>query len=169
MIKKISKQVLMMTCALAIPYAAMADQPSVKIEAPDLHGSRPLEKQTESSVIRDYLQSWQSLRTALDQNAADALDPDFVGTAHDKLAQTIAEQVKAGIHTEYQDRSHDIQIVFYSPDGLSIQLIDNVAYDEQVLDRNGSLTLQHITARYVVVLTPAEVRWRVRIFQASAP
>jgi hypothetical protein len=31
-----------------------------------------------------------------------------------------------------------------------------------------SLGTQQVTTRYIVVLTPSEVRWRVRIFQAQA-
>jgi len=29
------------------------------------------------------------------------------------------------------------------------------------------LATEHVHTRYIVVLTPAELRWRVRIFQAS--
>lgn len=162
------RYVMLMSCLLVLSSALWAEPPSVQVEPPNLQGSRPLEKQTASAVIRDYLQSWQSLRSALDENQMALLDPDFVGIAHDKLADTIEEQAKMGIHTRYQDRAHDLQIVFYSPEGLSIQLVDNVEYDEQVLDHDKVLTTQHVQARYLVVLTPAEVRWRVRVFQAEA-
>ena len=60
------------------------------------------------------------------------LDADFVGAAKDKLAETIQQQAALGIRTRYQDRAHDIQIIFYSPDGLSIELKDKVDYDVQV-------------------------------------
>jgi hypothetical protein len=90
-----------------------------------------------------------------------------VGTAKEKLTDTIQEQTRLGLSTRYQDRSHDIQIVFYSPEGLSIQLIDNVEYDMQLLDHDKIQTTQRVHARYNVVLTPAEVRWRVRVFQAD--
>jgi hypothetical protein len=162
------RHILVMSCALAMPSGVWADPSSVQVEPPQLQGSRPLEKQTESAVIRDYLRSWHSFRAALDQNQAELLDPDFVGTARDKLAETIEEQAKLGIHTRYQDRTHDLQIVFYSPEGLSVQMIDSVEYDEQVLDHDKILTTQRVRARYLVVLTPTEVRWKVRIFQAEA-
>ena len=68
----------------------------------------------------------------------------------------------------YQDRAHDLQIVFYSPEGLSIQIVDTVDYDEQVLDHDKVLATKLVRKRYVVVLTPSEVRWRVRVFQAEA-
>ncbi len=147
---------------------SLADEPTVRVEPAQLQGSRPLEAQTEKSVIRDYLESWKSLQAALDQNDAGRLDPDFIGDARDKLGATIAAQAKGGIHTRYADKSHDLQIVFYSPEGLSIQMIDNVEYEQQVLDKDKVLGSKTMHERYVVVLTPSEVRWQVRIFQASA-
>jgi hypothetical protein len=69
--------------------------------------------------------------------------------------------------TSYQDRSHDIQITFYSPEGLSVELVDNVEYDVQVSDKDKVVATQPVHARYVVVMTPTEVRWRVRVLQAA--
>jgi hypothetical protein len=141
-------------------------QDNVRVEPSDLQGPRPLQKQTQAAAIRDYLRSWQSLRIALEQNRADVLDADFVGVAKDKLADTVRQQAKLGIHTRYQDRAHDLQIVFYSPDGLSLELKDTVEYDVQVIDHDKSQMTQSVRAHYVVVLTPAEVRWKVRVFQS---
>ena len=152
----------------ALPAVLWAQQPSVKVDPPNVHGSRPVEPTTKTAVVRDYLQSWLSMRRALNQNRPRDLDPDFVGTARTKLAQTIAQQVALGIHARYQDESHHLQIVFYSPNGVSIQLVDNVSYNEQVLDRKGHELASHrIHARYLVVLTPAATRWQVRIMQAG--
>jgi hypothetical protein len=143
-----------------------ADQSAVRVEPTNLQGPRVLEKQTETAVVRDYLEAWKSFDTALDQNRAALLDADFVGTAKDKLVNTIQQQSKIGIHTRYVDRSHDIRIVFYSPEGLSVQLVDQVEYDMQVFDHDKPLATQRVRARYVSVLTPSEVRWRVRVLQA---
>ncbi|MHB8301992.1 MAG: hypothetical protein ACYDC6_04005 [Acidobacteriaceae bacterium] len=161
------KPLLVLLLAFAMPCALWADQPTVRVEPSNLQGPRTLQQQTATTVIRDYLQSWQSLRAALEQNRPDLLDPDFVGTAKDKLTETMHEQAKLGLHTSYKDRSHDLRIVFYSPEGLSIQLIDNVEYDERIMDHDKVLATQHVRARYIVVLTPAEMRWRVRVFQAG--
>jgi len=152
--------------AFILPCALWAEQPTVRVEPPSLQGPLPLQQQTASAAIRDYLQSWQSLSGALEQNRIDLLDPDFVGNARNKLADTIHEQARIGIHTRYQNRAHDLRIVFYSPEGISIQLVDNISYDEQVLNHNKVLSTQRVHARYIVVLTPAEARWRVRILQA---
>ena len=142
-------------------------QADIRVEPTHLQGPRPLQEQTQSAAIRDYLQGWKTLSVALDHNDAGVLDRDFVGTARDKLAEAVQQQSAAGIHTQYQDMSHDIQIVFYSPEGLSIELTDDVQYDVQVVDHDKVQTTQQVHAHYIVVLTPAEVRWRVRVFQAQ--
>jgi hypothetical protein len=133
----------------------------------DSVGPRPVEKQTQSSVIRDYLQAWKTLNGALSENRANLLDGYFVGVAKDKLTDTIREQQQLGIQTGYRDQSHDIQVVFYSPEGLSIQLIDNVEYDVDVRDHGKSVGTQHVQTRYVAVLTPTESNWKVRVFQSG--
>ena len=152
---------------LALPTALWGQQPTVHLEPLNLNGPLPLQKRTAQAVIRDYLESWQSMSTALDQNRADLLDADFVGVAHKELAKSIQQQAALGLHTHYQDTSHDVRIVFYSPDGMSVQLTDDVEYQQQVFASDKSLTTQQARVRYIVVLTPAELRWRVRIFQAE--
>lgn len=162
-----TKLVLVMCSVLAMTFPLRADQPNVRVEPAHLQGPRQLNDQTQTAVIRDYLQAWQSVGAALEQNRADLLNRDFVGTAKDRLSDTIHDQVTMGISTRYLDLSHDLQIAFYSPEGLSVQLVDNVEYEVQVLDHGKTQATQKMHARYVVVMTPAEVRWRVRIFQAE--
>ncbi len=159
---------LLFICTAFLAVSGIASsQAVVRVEPANLQGPRPLPEQTGTAAIRDYLQSWQSLRAALEQNRTDLLDPAFVGTARDKFSETIRQQAALGIRTRYQDRAHDIQIVLYSPEGLSIELTDTVEYDVQVLDHDRVKTTQREISRYVIVLTPAEVRWRVRVFQAA--
>lgn len=157
------------TYALVASSAALcAAQADVRVEPSHLQGPRALEEQTTAAVIRDYMRAWQAVNAAFERNNPALLDRDFIGTAHDKLADAIHQQAAAGLHTRYRDKSHDIQIVFYSPEGLSIELTDTVQYDVDVLDQDKVQTTQQISSRYIVVLTPAEVRWRVRVFQAQS-
>ena len=144
-----------------------AAQPSVRVAPMDSVWPRPLEKETQTSVVRDYLLAWQTLGGALSQNRADLLDGYFVGIAKDKLADTIREQQTFGIQTVYRDESHDLQVVFYSPEGLSIQLLDNVQYEVEVRDHGKTVGTEHVRTRYVAVLTPTESRWKVRVFQSG--
>jgi hypothetical protein len=161
------KLVLVICSVFAAALPLSGSEPAVRVAPTELQGPRTLNEQTRSAVIRGYLDAWQSAAAALQQNRPELLDRNFVGTAKDKLTDTIHDQVTTGISTRYLDRSHDLQIVFYSPEGLSVQLVDNVEYDVQVLDQGKIQTTQKAHARYVVVMTPAEVRWRVRIFQGE--
>jgi len=161
------RRLLALCCILTATAAFADDQAAVTVDSSTLHGPRVLAKQTEAAVIRDYLQAWQSFSEAFSQNRAELLDRDFVGTALDKLSTTVHDQARLGIHTLYQPVSHDIHLVFYSPEGLSVQLLDNVEYNVQLIDHDKVLTTQQVHARYVVVLTPSEVRWNVRIFQGE--
>jgi hypothetical protein len=161
---------LMLTFCLFTDAAAGSAiaQANVRVEPASVQGPRILEQQTASAAIRDYLQAWHSLSAAMEQNRTDLLDADFTGTALDKLGETVQQQATIGLNTRYQDRAHDIQIVFYSPEGLSIELTDTVDYDQQVLDHGKPITSQAMHARYLVVLTPTEARWKVRVFQAQS-
>ncbi|HTZ58607.1 MAG TPA: hypothetical protein VMB49_10940 [Acidobacteriaceae bacterium] len=152
---------------IAIPCALLAEEPAVRVEPANLQNSRPLQKQTETSVIRDYLESWRTLNAALEQNRPELLEKCFVGDALDKLTATVRQQNELGIRTRYQDRAHDLRVVFYSPEGMSIQLIDDAAYDDQVIAHGKLLGTQLVHRRYVVVMSPGEVRWRVRVLQAE--
>lgn len=161
------RPLLLIASLLVTVAACAADEGTVRVEANNLQGPRPLAEQTRTAVIRDYLEAWKSLDTAMANNRADLLDQDFVGTAKDKLTDTIQEQRSLGLATRYQNESHDLQIVFYSPEGLSIQLVDNVTCDMQLVDHGTVRTSQQVHARYIVLLTPSEVRWRVRVLQAQ--
>ncbi|HEY5212413.1 MAG TPA: hypothetical protein VIJ38_05250 [Acidobacteriaceae bacterium] len=158
-----------LVCASIILASGMvAAQPVVTVDTSQLKGPRPLEDQTKAAAIRDYLESWQAMNEAFQQNQPNLLDEDFIGTARGKLADTIDEQAKAGIQTRYHDRVHHIQFLFYSPEGLSIELIDDAEYDVQVLDHDKPVSTVPVSARYIVVLTPAEIRWKVRVMQADS-
>lgn len=160
------KVLLILWMGLAATSDLRAVQVAVRVEPLNLQGPRPLQDQSKAVVIHDYLQAWQGLHDALEKNLPELLEADFVGTAKDKLAATVQQQSELGIQTRYQDRSHDLQILFYSPDGMSIELTDRVEYDVQVIDHDKVITTQRESARYLVVLTPAEVRWKVRVFQS---
>jgi hypothetical protein len=160
------KPFLVLGALITVASGFGAAQATVRVEPVNLQGPRLLEGQTKEAAIRDYLQAWQSMRDAFEQNHASLLESDFIGTAREKLTNTIQQQAALGIRTRYQDRSHDLQIVMYSPEGLSIMLIDKVGYDMQIVDHGKVVTTQPVSARYIVVLTPAELKWKTRVFEA---
>ena len=163
---RLGKPLLLTGCICATLMLTGFQQPAVQID-PDSGGPRNLEAQTRAAVVRDYLQAWKSMNGALQENRADLLDASFVGIAKEKLTDTVREQQTLGMKTNYRDLSHNLKIVFYSPEGLSIQLLDTVQYEVQVIDHERVQATQHLSSRYVAVLTPTEVRWKVRVFQAQ--
>jgi len=144
-----------------------AARPAVHVASMDSVGPREMEQQTRTAIVRDYLQAWRCMGSAFEHNQADSLDPCFVGQAKETLAHTVGEQQSLDIQTSYRDRSHDLRVLFYSPEGLSIQLLDDAEYDVEVQQRGKSLGTQHVRSRYVAVLTPTESKWKVRIFQGG--
>ncbi|NUQ29687.1 MAG: hypothetical protein HOQ35_14395 [Acidobacteriaceae bacterium] len=46
-------------------------------------------------------------------------------------------------------------------------MTDNVEYRQQILEKDKVLATTVVRRRYLVVLTPSEVRWQVRILQAG--
>jgi hypothetical protein len=145
-----------------------AAQPTVHVASLDSVGPRVMEQQTRVAIVRDYLQAWQCLGSAFEQNRTDALDACFVGQAKETLASTIHAQQSSGLQSSYRDRSHDLKVVFYSPEGLSIELLDDVEYDLEVHHAGRTIEKQEMRSRYVAVLTPTESKWKVRIFQGGS-
>lgn len=152
---------------MSAPLALGASTGSVQVIPPDVHGSRPVETATGRAVVRDYLQAWEGLQSALSHNSSPVLSRDFIGSALNTLTQTVDSQRKLGISTAYENLSHQLQIVFYSPNGLSIQLVDTVSYEEVLLQNGKPIGSKQMQNRYIAVLTPTATRWMVRVLQGT--
>lgn len=105
------------------------------------------------------------MATGLEQNRAELLNDYFTGFARDEFTRTIKEQAGTGIHRHYVDHGHKLEALFYSPDGGVMQLQDNVEYEVQIFDGARLLHSQTVTARFLVLMTPAADRWMVRLLQ----
>jgi hypothetical protein len=140
--------------------------PRVELNADNAAG-RPVEDLTRKSVARDYAKAWRTLAAAMNENRAELVDGDFVGIEAERLASAIQQQAKAGLHTRYVDRGHKVEVLFYSPEGLSIQLLDTANLERQVLDGDKVVHSEQATRQYISIMTPTEVRWKVRVLQAE--
>ncbi len=143
---------------------AAQDLPSVQLNADNAAG-KPLEDLTRKAISRDYAKAWNALAKAMDTNNADLVDGDFVGVAADKLTAGIEQQAKAGLHRRYVDHGHKLDVLFYSPDGTSMQLRDTAQLEIQLLDGDKLLHSDNVTRQYISLMTPTEVRWKVRVLQ----
>ena len=144
--------------------AASASAPTVSLDVRHA-GPRQIEDATQKAIIRDYAAAWQNMTTALEQNSPDLLGGQFVGTASEKLAKTIQEQKKAGLHRRYVDRGHKVEAVFYSPEGSAIELHDDAQLQVQYLDGSKVVGSEDLTAHYLVLMTAAADSWKVRVLQ----
>ena len=162
--------------ALMLPLAAMlamttgsqvsaATKPEVTLSAANA-APRQVEDTTEKAIARDYASAWQAMATALDQNRADLVSASFIGTAGDKLAATIAEQRKSGLHQRFVDKGHRVNVVFYSPEGSALELQDTAQLEIQLMDGDKVVHSEDATVHYVALLTAAADSWKVRILQA---
>ena len=161
------RSLVVLFAVLCIIVCVGADVPTVNLASMDRVGPRPLEQQTQTSVIRNYLEAWGVMNAAFQRDEPALLDAYFIGAARRKLGATIHDQTGLNLQTSYKDKSHDIRIVFYSPEGLSIELVDDVEYQVELRDHGSSIGSQSVHAKYIAVLTPTETRWKVRIFQSG--
>ncbi|MFZ0708182.1 MAG: hypothetical protein WAM71_21460 [Candidatus Korobacteraceae bacterium] len=141
-----------------------ANAPAVTLDIQNA-SPRQIEDATEKAVARDYAAAWQAMADALDQNRLDLLSANFIGTADDKLTETIQQQKKAGLHRRYVDRGHKVQATFYSSEGSAMELHDTAQLQIQLLDGDKVVASQEVTAHYVVLMTAAENSWKVRVLQ----
>ena len=153
--------------AMLLTFAGLCvaqELPSVQLNAENVTGKQ-LEDLTKKAITRDYAKAWGTLATAVANNNAGLIDGDFVGVAQEKLASGIEQQAKAGLHRRYVDHGHKVDVLFYSPDGTSMQLRDTAQLEVQYLDGDKVLKSENVTRQYVSVMTPTEVRWKVRVLQ----
>lgn len=128
-------------------------------------GPRDVEDQTKDSIVRDYGRAWHSLEQALEDNRTDLLNSDFVGYAQGHWLQTVKAQMAAGLSRRIVDQGHHLQIVFYSPDGSAMQLRDTAQLEIQYRDGSKVVHTDKLSAQYLVLMTPAENSWKVRVLQ----
>jgi len=144
---------------------AFADSPdtiSVKLDASQIQ-PRPLEQLTGQAITRTYSNAWKNMETALAENRPDLLDESFVGYAHDKLMAEVKAQQSKGLSTRYIDHGHQVQAIFYSPEGSAVQLQDTAKLEIQLLDGDKVVASQDVTRKYVAIVTVVEDSWKVRV------
>ena len=142
--------------------------PSYSLDASSA-APRKVEETTAASVERDYLHGWQSMISALQSNDAELLNENFTGTAREHFQQAIDSQRQSGLSRRIVDHGHTMHVVFYSLDGSSLQAVDTVDLEIEYRDGGKVLSSEHIHARYLVLLTPAENSWKIRIMEELPP
>jgi hypothetical protein len=144
--------------------AAPPKGPKVQLDTSKA-GPRDIEDQTKDSITRDYGRAWQTLEQALEENRPDLLSSDFVGYAQDHWLQAVKAQKAAGLSRRIVDNGHHVEVIFYSPDGSAMQLRDTAQLEIQYKDGSKVVHSEKLSAQYLVLMTPAENSWKVRLLQ----
>ncbi|MGC2541788.1 MAG: hypothetical protein WA372_11325, partial [Candidatus Sulfotelmatobacter sp.] len=129
-------------------------------------GPRAVESLTERGILRDYRFAWTSLAQALESNTLDPLEGPFSGDAKQWLRQTVASQRQSGLTQHYLDQRHQVEAVFYAPEGDVMELHDTAQYQLQIRDGDRTILEEHVVVHYVVLMTPGADRWVIRQLQA---
>ncbi len=135
----------------------------------DSAAPRPVEETTALAVQRDYAQAWQSLVAALGENRAELLDENFTGGARQQWQDAIHAQQKNGLNRLIVDHGHQVRVRFYSLDGSALEAMDTADLEIQYHEGSKLLSSERIQAHYLVLLTPAENSWKIRILQEVPP
>jgi hypothetical protein len=129
-------------------------------------GPRQVEDSTRQAVTRDYAAAWKALASALEKNRTDLLSANFVGTASEKLSDSVSQQRKSGLHQRWTDNGHQADVMFYSPEGSAMELRDTVQLHIELMDGDRVVHSEEATIHYLVLLTAAENSWKVRVLEA---
>jgi hypothetical protein len=126
---------------------------------------RAMEDTTAVAIQRDYAHAWRSLVSALEANRADLLDENFTGGARQQWQDAIHAQQRNGLSRRIIDHGHQMRVTFYSPDGSAVEAVDAADLEIEYREGDKLLSSERIQARYLVLLTPAENSWKLRILQ----
>lgn len=147
-------------------FSAPADSgPDVTLSTANV-GPRKIEPLTERSVLRDYKFGWANLAEAFASNSTGAVNGLFAGTANTWLNDAVNSQIGAGLTSRYLNQHHELDAVFYAPEGDLIELHDTAEYDYQILDGSKTIHAEHAVVHYVVLMTPGADRWVIRQLQS---
>ena len=154
--------------ALGLPQslfgAAPPKTPTIQVDVSKA-GPRDVEDQTKDSIVRDYGRAWQALEQALEDNRSDLLNADFAGYAQNEWLEAVKVQSSSGLSRRIIDGGHHVQVIFYSPDGSALQLRDTAQLEIQYRDGSKVLHSEKLSAQYLVLMTPTENSWKVRVLQ----
>lgn len=148
-----------------VPAAAADSSPQITFNTGKA-GPRAMEPLTERAILRDFTFAWQSMTRALASNSTAPLNGPFEGNASAFLADAIQSQRRAGLTSHYLHQTHKVDAVFYAPEGDILELHDTAEYDLEIHDGDKTIDSEHVTAHYVVLMTPGADRWVVRQVQS---
>ena len=158
---------VLLLAAIVVPRTALAATIPEPLRSFDTASAapRPVEETTATAVARDYAHAWRALAEALEKNQASLLEENFTGLARQQWQEAVRQQQQNKLSRRIIDRGHNLRVTFYSLDGSALEAVDTAELEVEYRDGSTVLSSQRVQARYMVLLTPAENSWKVRILQ----
>jgi hypothetical protein len=153
---------------IALGGIAQAAGPAISNVKLDTSMAKPraIEDLTRNALARDYGNAWLSLTDASESGSSSALDAYFVGSARKDLGSAVESQKKQGLQSRFISQDHNLQAVFYAPEGDVVELHDTAHCEIQILDGKKVIDDREVVLHFVVLMTPAADRWVIRELQA---
>ncbi|HKS76835.1 MAG TPA: hypothetical protein VJQ82_26710 [Terriglobales bacterium] len=149
----------------AYAFAADSSSSNVKLDT-TMAKPRAIEDLTRNALARDYGNAWLSLTDASESGSPKPLDAYFVGSARKDLGDAVESQRNHGLQSRFLSQEHNLQAVFYAPEGDVVELHDTAHCQVQILDGNKVLDDRGVVLHFVVLMTPGADRWVIRQLQA---
>jgi hypothetical protein len=158
--------IVMFLLSVFSSFRAYAAEPASNIEINVANAApRDVEETTRAAIVREYSNAWQAMKRSLAENQDASLGAAFVGTAHGVLLSQLEQQKRNGLSTKILDRGHKLDVIFYSPEGSAMQIRDTAQLEKQYLIGGNVVHSETVTQQYVVLMSVAEDRWKVRLLQ----
>ncbi len=124
---------------------------------------RPLEKQTQGEIERDYLSSWYVKNIAYKTNDYYGVKDYYTDSARVKVYNTIDYNLNHKVNLNTTTLKHNLSLDFYSADGKLAVLEDkNVVSFKEVFKANKIITQERDTSSYKAILLLEDGFWRIR-------
>lgn len=124
---------------------------------------RPLEKQTQGEIERDYLSSWYVRNIAYEKNDYYGIKDYYTDSARLKVYKTIDYNIEHKTTLKTTTLDHNIDLKFYSVDGKLAVLEDkNVTSFQQIYKGGKILHQERDTSDYNVMMLLEDGFWRIR-------
>jgi len=127
---------------------------------------RQVDDAVRQAIARDYSAAWQAMSEALAKNNPSVLNEYFAGFALEKTSGRIRDQRANNLTTRLIDHGHNVEAVFYSPDGSAMELRDTASIETQILDGSTVIHSDRSQITYYAIMTGAEDHWKVRVLES---
>jgi len=128
-----------------------------------INPGRPIEKQTQLDIQKDYLNAWYVKQVAFQTHNTKGIEDYYTASARKNIERLLDANAKEDIRIESTTINHHLFLDFYSADGQLVVLSDkNVKEYQRIYKQDQFLIETQHESDYQVMLLLEDGYWRVR-------